>query len=111
MRRKDIRKWLKQYTEDCIYYSKHVKDDKFEAGKVSEVDVRKNLLNPINLLRYEEQESLNSNEFKYKLHFRLSSSKDLGIIVLINKKIKVITAYEIERKWQEKIMVIKWTGK
>ncbi len=95
--------WLNRYTENDIYYSRHIKEDKFETGKVNEEAVRKNLLNPANLVQSVEMEALSPETAKFKLRFKLSRSKDLGVVVELNEKLKVITAYEILKAWQEKI--------
>ena len=45
------------------------------------------------------------------MRFRLSGAKDLCVIALLNEKIKVITAYLIEKRWQDKIGWFTWQKK
>ena len=111
MKRENIRRWLRRYREVDIVYSKHVREDKFNTGKVKESDVRRNLLDPAALEQAVEQEALNPKEYKYKLRFKLSRAKDLGVVVQMNDKLKVVTAYLIEHKWQKRMAWWLWKKK
>ncbi len=102
MKRQNLREWLKSFGEDKIIISSHVAQDRAYRGIKEEV-IRQNLMNPKNLIRATEQESLNPSEFKYKLWFRLSRARTLGLIITLNERIKVKTAYEIVNKWQKRM--------
>ncbi|MFQ5648188.1 MAG: hypothetical protein ACE5FW_03040 [Candidatus Aenigmatarchaeota archaeon] len=104
MRRKEFKARLKKCTD--VTHSRHVIEDKYERGIVKRKNVENNLKNPERLIRFREEESIKSGTFKYKVWFALSRAKVLGVVVELNDKTHVITAWEIINKWQKKVWSI-----
>jgi len=103
MKKKDLQRWLRSYRGRDLDLSAHVVRDKIKLGVVKEKDIRDNLENPDALVRFVEQGADNPNTSVYKVHFRLSSNKTLGVVIKLNETIKVITAWEVYEPWQRKV--------
>lgn len=71
-----------------------------------------NLLEPRNLYKAEKQGSNYPYEEKYRLYFKLSNRYNLGVVVVFtNNHADVVTAFEVDRKIQDNVMVLKWRPK
>ncbi len=99
MKRSNIKEWLKIYDENNIQISKHITVDRAYRG-IDENLIKESLLKPDGLIRLIEEQHDKDNEYKFKLRFKISRSKTLGLVVILNEVLKVITAYIINNKWE-----------
>jgi len=106
MRKSDVYKWLKRYSEDKIYFTKKAKI-RCRQRKIPEKLIRDNLLSPIKMIHVKEEDQPNPNEYKFKLYFKISNVQTLCVRLTLNEKIKIITTYIIINKLQ-KGMWLKW---
>lgn len=100
MRRNDIKRWLRDYQESKIHITSHLKTDRAYRGIKEEI-VKNNILHPENLIRVSEECHDKLGEYKFKLRFKISRSKSIGVVVILNEVLKVITAYIINEKWEK----------
>ena len=102
MRLADIKRWLRKYNEENITLTFHVTHEKCPYYGIKPKIILDNLLNPSNLIGFKKS-SININESKYKLYFKLSGQRTITLVVEFNEKLRVITIYLIRNKWQKRL--------
>ncbi|MBW1731418.1 MAG: hypothetical protein JRJ75_11090 [Deltaproteobacteria bacterium] len=105
MRLADVRRRLRGYDKASIHLKRHVTEEKCPYYGIPPGTVLENLLNPRNLIRVSKT-SININEDKYKLYFRLSRQRILVVVAEFNEKLKVITIYLVISRWQKRVVPV-----
>ena len=99
----NVKKFLERVGEENIKFKKHFYEKTGERP-VSENLVRGYLRKTERLLKVEKQKSKRAYEEKYKLWLKLSNKYALVVIAAVSKKdLYIITAWNINRKWQKLI--------
>jgi len=96
---KDVKKFLEEIDQDKISFDPHFYK-RIGERPINEGMVRK-FLSQVNKLEKIEQ----GKEGRFKLWFRMSNKYSLILIIeiIISKDLKVISAWNSNRKWQNKL--------
>lgn len=93
--------FLKELNEENIKFKQHFYERTIDRP-ISEGLVRNQLRKTETLLKIELQPSLNLEEEKYKLWFKLSNKYLLVVISVISKKdLYIVTSWNTNRKWKK----------
>jgi len=92
---------LKKYRKENILLSSHVLK-RCVQRKISPKTIVESILRPSGLTEVIE-ELISKTESKYKLVFQLSNARNLALIVAMNDRIEVITAWIMINKWEKKV--------
>jgi hypothetical protein len=100
MRLEDVKKFLEKINQDSISFDSHFYKRSGERP-INESMIR-SFLSQINKLEKVEQ---GKNENRFKLWFKMSRKYSLVLIieVILSKDLKVISAWNSDRKWQKKL--------
>ena len=66
-------------------------------------EIKENIVNPEKLVYYQRQKSNKSSEEKYDCYFAYSRHLYHRYIVVINRKLIIVTIIKINRDWQKAI--------
>jgi hypothetical protein len=100
VRLEDVKKFLEKINQDSISFDSHFYKRSGERP-INESMIR-SFLSQINKLEKVEQ---GKNENRFKLWFKMSRKYSLVLIieVILSKDLKVISAWNSNRKWQKKL--------
>jgi hypothetical protein len=100
VRLEDVKKFLEKINQDSISFDSHFYKRSGERP-INESMIR-SFLSQINKLEKVEQ---GKNENRFKLWFKMSRKYSLVLIieVILSKDLKVISAWNSDRKWQKKL--------
>lgn len=96
-----LKEKLREYEKEQIIFTSHTDIRAIEHELPAELIIG-NLQNPENLIDFMEQKARNLGESKFKLIFRLSNTKFLIVVAVLNKSISIVTAFMRYRKWVRK---------
>ncbi len=99
---KELKEKLKNYSEKDIIITDHAKMQAI-VRNVELSEVKQNVLNPQRLIYTEGQKSVNPHEEKYVCYFSYSEKLCHKYILVINRKIIIVTIIIINRDWQKTI--------
>ena len=102
MNLKKLKEKLKQYKKSEIIITKHAELQAFTRD-IDLEEVKENIINPIKLVYVKEQESKKLNEEKYDCYFAYSKNLYQRYILLLNRKVLIVTIIKINRDWQKAI--------
>lgn len=97
---KDIKKFIENLKQENIYFDSHFYR-RCKERPVNEGLVRKFLSKPEKIEKIEK----GKGEKRFKLWFKMSSKYNLILIIeiILSKDLKVISAWNNNRKWQKKL--------
>lgn len=98
----EFKKKLSEYNEKDIIIKKHAKYQA-EFRQINIEDVKNNILHPDKLVYAEEQEAKNPYEGKYNCYFAYSDNYYHRYIIILNRKLIIVTIIGINRSWQRAI--------
>lgn len=93
---------LSSYKKEDIIITQHAKLQAL-ARNITINEVKNNLLNPINLVYIKEQQSKKIDEQKYDCYFAFSKTLYHRYILVLNRKVIIVTIIKINRDWQKAI--------
>lgn len=95
-----IKTMLRRYSQKNITFTKKNYKKILEKRNLSETEIKKELLNPNKLVLAEKETRTfeNKKEIRYRCYFIYSNSKGICVIIKLNKKLKIITAFPLGRK-------------
>jgi hypothetical protein len=97
---KELKEKLRKYKKEDIIITEHAKIQAY-AREVDLEEVKTNILNPERLVYAKEQESQNSQEEKYDCYFAYSKTLCHRYIIVLNRKLLIVTIIKINRNWQK----------
>jgi len=92
---------VRKYKKSDIVLSKHVLI-RCAQRKINPNMIFDLIQNPEKLTGF-EQEFLSRRESKYKLIFQLSNARDLAVVIVLNGRLEVITAWFVIKKWERRM--------
>lgn len=96
-----IRRFLESLGDKNLRFKRHF-HDRIAARPVTEGLVRDCLKKIDRLIKAERQPSRKPEEQKYKLWFKLSNRYSLVVIAVVaGAQLRVVTAWNTERKWHK----------
>jgi hypothetical protein len=93
---------LKKFTRDDIDFTPHAMLRARVRGLDPE-EIKKNIINPKRLYHAEKQKAKKKGEEKYNCYFGFSKTQVHRYVIVINKKIEIVTVIKINRRWQRKV--------
>ncbi|MBI4177486.1 MAG: hypothetical protein HY516_03905 [Candidatus Aenigmarchaeota archaeon] len=98
----ELKNLLKGYKRPDVEFGSH-SDIRIAERELEKEEVIRNLLNPENLIDFEEQPARREGERKFKLIFDKSNTSSLIIMAVLtpDHKIKVPTVINRMRKWHK----------
>ena len=90
---------LRSYKKEDIIITKHA-DLQAYVREVNLEEVKSNIVNPVKLVHFEEQETKKKNEKKYDCYFALSDSFYHRYILILDGKVIIATIISVNRRWQ-----------
>ncbi len=97
----EIEKILSKYTKEDIEFSLHF-DKRTENRPYLNKEFVKNQIFDFKKLKWYEDQSEKHKEKRFLLVYKLSGVYDFAIVIVINDKLKVITAFKREIKTSDK---------
>jgi hypothetical protein len=98
-----VKNFLEEITDEHILFKEHFYERSLDRP-ITEDLVRRTIKNTGKILKIEEQLARKPTEKKYKLWLKLSSRYNLVLIITIEEKnLYIITAWNSDRKWQQKM--------
>lgn len=90
---------LKSYSNKDIIITEHADMQAF-SRRIDLNEVKNNIINPEKLIYYKKQESENLNEEKYECFFQYQNNLYHKYVIVLNRKIIIVTIITINRRWQ-----------
>lgn len=93
---------LRSYSKEDIIFTNHTRI----RALMREIDleeVKENIINPVRLVYFREQNSQREKEHKYECYFSYSKNYCHKYVLTINGKIIIVTIININRDWQRSI--------
>ena len=98
-----VKKFLDEVDDNNIIFKEHFYERSLERP-ISEDLIRKKIKNTSKLLTVEKQPARRDGEKKYKIEIELSNKYSLILIIVIAQKtLYIITGWNTNRKWQDKL--------
>ncbi|MBS3073122.1 hypothetical protein J4477_04770 [Candidatus Pacearchaeota archaeon] len=101
-----LKKRLSAYKKEDIIFTTHTKIRAL-ARNMNLEEVRNNIINPEKLVFYREQKAENVDEEKYECYFAYSENHCHEYVLVLNRKIIIVTIIDINRNWQKIIQGLK----
>jgi len=98
MELKDVKKYLENLNQNNINFDSHFYK-RIDKRHISE-SMARSFLSQINKLEKIEQ---GKNKDRFKLWFKMSRRYFLVLIIEVSKDLKVISAWNSNKKWQDKL--------
>lgn len=99
MNLEEFKNKLKRYKRSDIIITEHADLQAFSRS-IDIEEIKENIINPIKLVYYNEQEAENPNEEKYKCFFEYTNNLYHKYAIILNQKIIIVTVIVINRNWQ-----------
>lgn len=93
---------LKRFKKEDILFDDHARMQSAIRG-IEREDVIHTLLNPSKMFFAREQQARGENERKFDCYFSISKRWAHRYVIVINRKLLVITVIKIRKKWQKKV--------
>ena len=98
-----VKRFLEEVDDNNIIFKAHFYERSLERP-ISESLIRKKIKNTSKLLTVEKRPARREGEKKYKIEIELSNKYSLILIIVIaQKNLYIITAWNTNRKWQKSI--------
>ncbi len=94
-----LKEKFKTYKKEDIIFTDHAETQAI-VRDIDLEEVKKNILNPVKLVYFEEQPALKKTEKKYNCYFGYSKKLCHRYALTINSKIIIVTIIKINRDWQ-----------
>jgi hypothetical protein len=102
MELKEFKDKLSKYKKSDIIITHHANLQAF-VREVDLEEVKENIVNPIRLVYFKEQEAKYEGEAKYDCYFAYSKHLYHRYAVTLNGKVIIVTIIKINRDWQKAI--------
>lgn len=93
---------LKRYKNEDIEFTTHAKIQATVRG-IDLEEIKSNILSPKRLAFADKQEAEKESEEKYDCYFVYSNTQAHRYIIVINRKVIIVTVIKINRRWQHKV--------
>lgn len=93
---------LKRFKKEEIVFDDHARMQSAIRG-IDREEVRQNLMDPSKMFFAREQEARGQNERKFDCYFGISKRWAHRYVIVINRKLLVITVIKVRKKWQKKV--------
>ena len=92
----DFKKRLKKYSKEDIIITKHADMQAF-SRRIDLEEVKRNILNPERLVYCSKQETEITDEEKYECFFDIQKNLYHKYVIILNRKIIIVTIIAINR--------------
>jgi hypothetical protein len=107
MKLEELKSKLSNYKKEEIIITNHA-EEQAEFRRINLEEVKENIVNPQKLVYFEEQEAQKPSEKKYDCYFAYSDNFYHRYVIVINRKLIIVTIIRVNRKWQAAIERKKW---
>ena len=99
MNLEELKAKLKKYKKEDLVFTPHAKLQA-EVRQTDVDEIKENIINPEKLVYFEEQPSKKTGEKKYDCYFAYSQDFYHRYIIVLNRKILIVTVIGVNRRWQ-----------
>jgi len=96
----ELKEKLKKYKKEEILITRHAELQAFTRD-IDLEEVKDNIINPKKLVYVKEQEFKKTGEEKYDCYFAYSKHLCHRYILILNRKVLIVTIIKINRDWQK----------
>ena len=97
-----LKEKLRVYRKEDIIITKHAELQAFTRN-IDLDEIKENIINPIRLVYAKKQEAQKKDEEKYDCYFAYSKHIYHRYILVLNRKLIIVTIIKINRDWQKAI--------
>ncbi len=97
-----LKEKLRVYRKEDIIITKHAELQAFTRN-IDLDEIKENIINPIRLVYAKKQEAQKKDEEKYDCYFAYSKHIYHRYILVLNRKLIIVTIIKINRDWQRTI--------
>ncbi|MEE8358114.1 MAG: DUF4258 domain-containing protein [Candidatus Hydrothermarchaeales archaeon] len=97
----DLIKKLKQYESKDVIFTEHA-EVRAQFRRIDLEEIKNNLLDPKRLVFANKINADKKSETKYDCYFGYSKTHAHRYIIVVNRKVIIVTVIKINRRWQRK---------
>ncbi len=98
----ELKKKLSKYKKEDIIITDHA-DLQALVRDINIEEVKENIINPDKLVYTRKEEALKKEEEKYDCYFSYSDNLCHRYLLVLNRKVIIVTIIKINRDWQKAI--------
>jgi len=99
MNLEELKEKLRRYSKKDIIITNHA-DIRTFIREINLEEVKENITNPEKLVHAVQKKARKPNEEKYECYFAYSKTHAHKYVIIINRKVIIVTIININRDWQ-----------